>query len=224
MEFDSYKDYIGKEVEDSAFEGLLSQCGLKAIVVLNSYFCFGGASTDIYGNPFWDISQTGVMRDIIRGLDPKYLQSLLGKKVMDHRDIVRTMRKMAPDRYPDFRYDNAKSRDTKGKLFHPNLNGITAMKFEKTRDLHWAVLFGGQVFPLIPGKYGMISDRSYNTMKELRKGVEGFDGFGHTIIYRSAEDIEILKHYKQCPKVHCQDCARQPWCPLKQSPQLRHID
>lgn len=207
MEFDSGKRYVGKGIDDSTFEGLLSQCGLKAIVVLSSYFCFGGGSTDIYGHPFWDISQKGVMREITRSLDSRYLQSLLGKKEMDYRDIVVAMRKIEPTKYPDFRYNNTKSRDIKGKLFHSNLNGITAMKFENTQDLHWAVLFDGQVYPLISG------DNSYNTMKELKKDVEGFDGFGHTIIYRSAEDISILRHYKRCPKIHCQDCIRQPWCP-----------
>lgn len=211
MEFDRCKNHVGVNTSDSDFEHLLSQCGLRAVVVLNSFFSFGDTDTDIYGDSFWDISQTGVMDGIIEELKPGLLKRITQKGRMDCEDILDVMQQTQPARYPDFRFDNQISRDVKGKLFFSNLCGITALKFEGTDSLHWAVLFNGAVFPLIERR-NRPTGISYNSMGEMRKDIKGFDGFGNTIIYRSKEDVKILERYAKCSQTYCQVCIRKKWC------------
>lgn len=194
----SVKRVIAKGAEDSVFKNLLSQCGLKAIVVLTSYY-----------SP--DDTEADVMRNITKDLSPKYLQSLLAKKSMNYEDIVVAMERVMPDKRPDFRYNNHARRDIRGKLFHSNLSGITAMKFNGTSDLHWAVLVGGRVLPLM-SRSGIPDSTSYDNMKDIQGEVKEFDGFGHTIIFRSPDDVTILEHFEQCSRTHCRDCVRSPWC------------
>jgi len=210
MEFDSYKDRMGTDIPDLQFRELLSQCGLRAIVVLDSFFSLDSC-TDIYGDDFWDISRTGVMREIVPKVKPDLLKTIMLKGKMDYKDIVSVMEQIQPKQHPDFRFSSTE-RDIKGKLFLSNLCGITALKFKYTNALHWAVLFNGQVYPLI-GCRNRPTRKSYVDIKEMRKDIIDFDGFGHTITYRNKDDVEILKRHTKCnAQNYCHSCVRKNWC------------
>jgi hypothetical protein len=100
---------------------------------------------------------------------------------------------------PDLRY-NSNFRDVDGIVFRTAHKGIAAIKFKKGNSSHW-IPFGDQT-------------PWYYSIERLKKRYPGFDGIGHTVVFRPSVDIEAMKntHSSQCQNVNCNLCCRNTFC------------
>lgn len=199
------KPYCG----EGPYEKLEVQCGLKAINVFLKMASFG-LEGDIYGHKFYKKAMERLkMSSFLNKIPAPKKKALLEKDETDWKDIVEIMAIVAPDFSPDFRYNSIK-RDTKGKIFFSNLKGIVALKFKDTNISHWAVFWEGIVVPLIPVKSSQLEQ--IERLEKMKVAVEEFDGFGHTIAFRSKDEVGMLKRYSNCTKNYCDQCVRKDFC------------
>lgn len=189
----------------SSTESFENQCGINAIRAFDRMVIFG-LESDPYGHYYYNNLSCSFLGEKL----PSNLKSKLSiKGEMDWKDIIDVMEIIMPEFKPDFRYNSLK-RDTKGKIFFSSLNGIIALKFKNTNNLHWACFWKGVVVPLLPvtcSTHLFITD-----MEQMKVYVKNFDGFGHTIAFRTEDEVNILKRFNNCSKGYCQQCVRKDFC------------
>ena len=203
MEFyNNYKNRLSENVGCDDFYKLLSQCGMQAVQMLDALIRFD-CRTDIYGNPFWDLSDLGMLRMLIE--DKNVLLRIIKQDKMYCSDIVDVMKFKCPSYSPDFKYTFT-TRDVKGKVFELPFYGIVAMKFEKTEELHWAAMGRGKIYTQSGSSCG------YKNIKGIKEKYPGFDGFGHLIVFWAEAEMRFLRDNETCLQKECEICGRKNWC------------